>query len=49
LQENYTVRDKQDLLSMCVLQFATRMLNAERQSQNHEVGLEIQYRNLISC
>jgi cell division protein ZapA len=34
------VRDKQDLLSMCVLQFATRMLNAERQSQNHEVGLE---------
>ena len=40
LQENYTVRDKQDLLSMCVLQFATSMLNAERQSQNHEVGLE---------
>jgi cell division protein ZapA len=39
LQENYTVRDKQDLLSMCVLQFATRMLNAERQSQNHEEGL----------
>jgi cell division protein ZapA len=22
------------------MQFATRMLNAERQSQNHEVGLE---------
>jgi cell division protein ZapA len=35
-----------DLLSMCVLQFATRMLFAERQSQYHEVGLEISVQEL---
>jgi cell division protein ZapA (FtsZ GTPase activity inhibitor) len=29
-QENYAVRDKQDLLSMCVLHYATSALNAER-------------------
>ncbi|MEY3843030.1 MAG: hypothetical protein RIR80_601 [Bacteroidota bacterium] len=30
-QENYAVRDKQDLLSMCVLQIATEHLNLDRQ------------------
>jgi len=40
LQENYAVRDKQDLLSMCVLQYATGMIKAERNAQQHEDGLE---------
>jgi len=30
-QENYAVRDKQDLISMCVLQIATEHLNLDRQ------------------
>ena len=29
-QENYAVRDKQDLLSMCVLHYATSALKAEK-------------------
>ena len=29
-QENYAVRDKQDLLSMCVLHYATASLKAEK-------------------
>ena len=40
LQENYAVRDKQDLLSMCTLQYATGMIKAERNAQNHEEGVE---------
>jgi len=40
LQENYSVRDKQDLLSMCVLQYATGMIKAERSAQNQDLGLE---------
>jgi len=40
LQDNYSVRDKQDLLSMCVLQYATGMIKAERNAQNNDVGLE---------
>lgn len=40
LQENYAVRDKQDLLSMCVLQYATGMIKAERNAQQHEDGVE---------
>ncbi|TDS17371.1 cell division protein ZapA [Sphingobacterium paludis] len=40
LQDNYAVRDKQDLLSMCVLQYATGMIKAERNAQQHEEGLE---------
>ncbi|UIR54570.1 cell division protein ZapA [Sphingobacterium sp. SRCM116780] len=40
LQDNYTVRDKQDLLSMCVLQYATGMLKAERQVQTQDQGVE---------
>ena len=30
-QENYAVKDKQDLLSMCVLHYATTSLKAEQQ------------------
>lgn len=40
LQENYAVRDKQDLLSMCVLQYATGMLKAERNLKDQQVGVE---------
>ncbi|GAA4331211.1 hypothetical protein GCM10023149_36900 [Mucilaginibacter gynuensis] len=29
-QENYAVKDKQDLLSMCVLHYATSTLKAEK-------------------
>ena len=38
-QENYAVRDKQDLLSMCVLHYATGMLKAEGKSSTDEVGV----------
>ena len=46
LQDNYAVRDKQDLLSMCVLQYATGMIKAERNSQNTDVGMEDSIREL---
>jgi cell division protein ZapA (FtsZ GTPase activity inhibitor) len=35
-QENYAVRDKQDLLSMCVLHYATGMIKAERRIGENE-------------
>ncbi len=38
-QDNYAVRDKQDLLSMCVLHYATGMLKAEKKTDADEVGL----------
>jgi len=37
-QENYAVRDKQDLLSMCVLHYATNALKAEQQSVNEDAA-----------
>lgn len=37
-QENYAVRDKQDLLSMCVLHYATSTLKAEQQSVNEDAA-----------
>ena len=40
LQDNYAVRDKQDLLSMCVLQYATGMIKAEKNVQNSDIGLQ---------
>ncbi|TYP89482.1 cell division protein ZapA [Sphingobacterium allocomposti] len=48
LQDNYAVRDKQDLLSMCVLQYATGMIKAERSAQQHEEGLEEKVHELDS-
>ncbi|MFD1768897.1 cell division protein ZapA [Sphingobacterium suaedae] len=48
LQENYAVRDKQDLLSMCVLQYATGMIKAERSAQQHEEGVEEKVHELDS-
>ena len=38
-QENYAVKDKQDLLSMCVLHYATGMLKAERKTDADEAGV----------
>ncbi len=35
-QENYAVRDKQDLLAMCVLHYATATLKAEKQVMNED-------------
>jgi len=35
-QDNYAVRDKQDLLSMCVLHYATTTLKAERKGINDD-------------
>lgn len=40
LQDNYAVRDKQDLLSMCVLQYATGMIKAERSVQHQGASVE---------
>jgi len=38
-QENYAVRDKQDLLSMCVLQIATEHLNLDRQQSTTSLSV----------
>ena len=35
-QENYAVRDKQDLLSMCVLHYATSTLKAEQKVMHED-------------
>jgi cell division protein ZapA (FtsZ GTPase activity inhibitor) len=38
-QDNYAVRDKQDLLSMCALQYATDALKAEKRLNDEDQGL----------
>ncbi|MFD1631243.1 cell division protein ZapA [Pseudopedobacter beijingensis] len=38
-QENYAVKDKQDLLSMCVLHYATSSLKAEKKASNEDTDL----------
>ena len=35
-QDNYAVRDKQDLLSMCVLHYATATLKAEKKVMHED-------------
>ncbi len=42
-QENYAVRDKQDLLSMAVLHYATAVLRAENtvQSQDSQISEKV--------
>ncbi|MBC7745075.1 MAG: cell division protein ZapA [Flavobacterium sp.] len=35
-QDNYAVRDKQDLLSMCVLHYATATLKAEKKGKHED-------------
>ena len=38
-QENYAVRDKQDLLSMAVLHYATAVLRTEHKVQNQDTAV----------
>lgn len=38
-QDNYAVRDKQDLLSMCVLHYATTTLKAERKVMHEDTDV----------
>ncbi len=47
-EENYAVKDKQDLLAMCVLQFATESLNhskhhGKKDNSEEEVGHKLVY------
>jgi cell division protein ZapA len=39
LQENYAVRDKQDLLSMAVLHYATAALKAEKKVREEDTSV----------
>jgi cell division protein ZapA len=45
-QENYAVKDKQDLLSMAILQYATEVLKAERSSANKDGSLTEKIRSI---
>ncbi|ADY54313.1 hypothetical protein Pedsa_3784 [Pseudopedobacter saltans DSM 12145] len=47
-QENYAVKDKQDLLSMCVLHYATSSLKAEKKASNEDTDLAEKVYNLDS-
>ena len=38
-QENYAVRDKQDLLSMAVLHYATAVLRTEHKAQHQDTAV----------
>lgn len=38
-QENYAVKDKQDLLSMCVLHYATTSLKAEKKGMAEDTDV----------
>ena len=38
-QDNYAVRDKQDLLSMCVLHYATATLKAEKKVMREDMEI----------
>jgi cell division protein ZapA (FtsZ GTPase activity inhibitor) len=38
-QDNYAVRDKQDLLSMCVLHYATATLKVEKKMIDDDTGV----------
>ncbi|WP_131535801.1 cell division protein ZapA [Pedobacter nototheniae] len=38
-QENYAVRDKQDLLSMSLLHYATAVLRTENKAQNQDTAV----------
>jgi cell division protein ZapA (FtsZ GTPase activity inhibitor) len=39
LQEKYAVKDKQDLLSMCVLHYASASINAEKKASNEDTDV----------
>ena len=47
-EENYAVKDKQDLLAMCALQFATEAINHAKSEGNNEKAVEqIDYLSLL--
>ncbi|OAQ42383.1 cell division protein ZapA [Pedobacter psychrophilus] len=39
LQEKYAVKDKQDLLSMCVLHYASASIHAEKKASNEDTDV----------
>lgn len=45
--ENYSVKDKQDLLSMCALQYATQALKAEKKvnAEGREINAQLEELN----
>ncbi len=47
-QENYAVKDKQDLLSMCVLHYATTAIKAEKKASNEDTDIAERVYNLDS-
>lgn len=47
-QENYAVKDKQDLLSMCVLHYATATIRAEKKASNEDTDVAEKVYNLDS-
>lgn len=47
-QQNFAVRDKQDLLAMTALEFASEALNASRKEENDDEWLENKMRALNS-
>ncbi|KHJ38683.1 cell division protein ZapA [Pedobacter glucosidilyticus] len=47
-QENYAVKDKQDLLSMCVLYYATATIKAEKNASNEDTEVAEKVYNLDS-
>ena len=46
LENSYAVRDKQDLLAMCALQFASRLENIGLKSHINDSTLEKQLQNI---
>ena len=45
-EENYAVRDKQDLLAMCCLQFATAIINNEGKAVADGEGIETRLKEM---
>src|SRR4051812_4918314 len=49
-EENYAVKDKQDLLAMCTLQFATEAINHSKQAtkkEGDETGEQVDYLSML--
>lgn len=47
-EDNYAVRDKQDLLAMCCLQFATAIINNDGKKTGDTVGMEEKLKDIDS-
>lgn len=48
LERSYDVASKQDLLAMCALQLANKLLNAEKKQQEEVQNLEFQLSEIYS-